>query len=243
MDVRMPVMNGIDATRHLRRAHRERCRVLVVTTFDLDDYVLGAVRAGAAGFLLKDQAPDQLAAAVAACARLVPDVVVMDVRMPVMNGIDATRHLRRVHRERCRVLVVTTFDLDDYVLGAVRAGAAGFLLKDQAPDQLAAAVRTIAAGDAIVSPRATARLLREFVEPTVTGPADPAGLTARETDLVRLMARGLSNDELAAAAHISRATVKTHVSNVLAKLGLTSRIQVVVWAFEHGLAGPGPRGG
>lgn len=177
------------------------------------------------------------AAAVAAGDRLLPDVIVMDVRMPTMNGIDATRCLRRQHRQRCRVLVVTTFDLDDYVLGAVHAGASGFLLKDQAPDQLAGAVRTVAAGDAIVSPRATARLLREFVRPAIADQRAPGALTEREVDLVRLLARGLSNEQMAAEAYISRATVKTHVSNILAKLGLTSRLQVVVWAYEHGLAG------
>jgi len=181
------------------------------------------------------------AAAVDVCDRLTPDVVVMDVRMPVMDGIEATRLLRRRHRARCRVLVLTTFDLDDYVLGAVRAGASGFLLKDQAPDHLAAAVRTIAAGDGIVAPRATARLLQEFVQPTLADQRSPDGLTDREVDLVRLMARGLSNTEIAAEAYISRATVKTHVSNILGKLNLTSRIQIVVWAYEHGLAGS-PRG-
>lgn len=177
------------------------------------------------------------AAAVDVCARLLPDVVVMDVRMPTMNGIEATRVLRRRHRERCRVLVVTTFDLDDYVLGAVRAGAGGFLLKDQAPELLAPAVRTIASGEGIVSPRATARLLQEFVAPDRAGRGAPGGLTGRELDLVALMARGLSNEEIAVRARISRATVKSHVSNILAKLELSSRLQVVVWAYEHGLTG------
>lgn len=168
---------------------------------------------------------------------LQPHVVVMDVRMPGLNGIEATRLLRRTHRDRCRVLVVTTFDLDQYVLGAVRAGAAGFLLKDQAPELLAAAVRTVAAGEAIVSPRATARLLRELVDPALADRHLSAALTDRELTVVLLMARGLSNEQIAARARISRATVKTHVSNVLAKLNLDSRLQIVVWAYENGMAG------
>jgi DNA-binding NarL/FixJ family response regulator len=131
---------------------------------------------------------------------------------------------------------MTTFDLDDYVLGAVRAGASGFLLKDRAVETLADAVRTVAAGEAIVAPRATARLLAELVTPSPARPGVPHPLTDRELAVVQLLARGLSNDDIATAAMISRATVKTHISNVLTKLGLTSRIQIVVWAYEHGWA-------
>jgi DNA-binding NarL/FixJ family response regulator len=173
------------------------------------------------------------AAAVEACRRLRPDVAVLDVRMPVLDGIEATQRLRSDPGARTKVLVVTTFDLDDYVLGAVRAGASGFLLKDQAPDVLASAVRTVARGEAIVAPRATARLLRELLP---AAGFDPSGvLTDREVEIARLVALGLSNEDAAAAAGISRATVKTHVSNILLKLGCTSRLQIAVWAYEHGI--------
>ena len=171
------------------------------------------------------------ATAIEVCGRLRPDVVVMDIRMPVMNGIEATSAIRAA--DSGRVLVITTFDLDEYVLGAVRAGASGFLLKDQAPDQLAAAVRTVASGDAIVSPRATARLLAEFVAPSTPAERTHPVLTPREVDVVMLMAEGLSNEEIAVRAGISRATVKTHVSSILTKLGLTTRIQIVVWCYAQ----------
>lgn len=181
------------------------------------------------------------ATAVDFCHRIDPDVVVMDVRMPAMNGIDATKAIRATHDATCRVLVVTTFDLDDYVLGAIHAGASGFMLKDRAPEQLAAAVRTVAAGDAILAPRATARLLAELVGLRRPDRTRPTGLTDRELEIITLMATGLANDEIASAASISRATVKTHVSNILTKLGLNNRIQIVVWAYETGHAAP--RGG
>jgi DNA-binding NarL/FixJ family response regulator len=173
--------------------------------------------------------------AVDVCQRLRPDVVVMDARMPRLDGIEATRRLRLDNPPWAKVLVVTTFDLDEYVLGAARAGAAGFLLKDQAPEELARAIRLVASGEAIVSPRATARLLQEFVRQPPE-PASDTGLTERETDIVRLMAQGMSNDEIAREAFISVGTVKSHVSNILSKLQLQSRIQIVVWAFEHGLS-------
>jgi DNA-binding NarL/FixJ family response regulator len=173
-------------------------------------------------------------AAVELCRALTPQVCVMDVRMPRLNGIDATASIRQ-HPGAPRLLVVTTFDLDEYVLSAVRAGASGFLLKDTAPEQLADAVRTVARGDGIVSPRATGRLLQELTRSRSRHSA-ATPLTERESELVRLMARGLRNEEIAVVAGISRATVKTHVSSILAKLGLTSRLQIVVWAYENGIA-------
>lgn len=163
-------------------------------------------------------------------SRVTPDVVVMDVRMPLLDGIEATKELRQ-HGAGYRVLVVTTFDLDEYVLAAVRAGASGFVLKDQAPELLANAVRTVARGDAIVAPRATARLLQEFTRPAThmgTGP-----LSDREFEIAQLIARGLSNREIASTLVISSATVKTHVSSILTKLDLVSRVQIALWMHER----------
>jgi DNA-binding NarL/FixJ family response regulator len=170
--------------------------------------------------------------AVEVSERLLPDVIVMDIRMPRLDGIAATKRLRNANPAWGKILVVTTFDLDEYVLGAARAGASGFLLKDQAPEELARGVRLVASGDAMVSPRATARLLQEFVQPIATNRASEV-LTEREIEVVRLMAKGMSNVDIAREAFISIGTVKTHVSNILAKLQLQSRIQIVVWAFEH----------
>jgi DNA-binding NarL/FixJ family response regulator len=165
--------------------------------------------------------------------RVRPDVFVMDIRMPVVDGIEATRRIAAAVPST-RVLVVTTFDLDGYVFAALRAGAAGFLLKAARPAQLVQAVRTSAAGDALVSPAGTRRLVEHF-----TATDGPAGglteLTSREHDVLRLIARGMANREIAQTLFLSEKTVKTHVTRVLAKLGVTSRTQAVVYAYESGL--------
>jgi len=170
-----------------------------------------------------------------------PDVVLMDLRMPGSDGVAATEQIVREGLPT-RVLVVTTFDLDDLVYGALRAGAAGFLLKDADPDRLAAAVRTVAAGEALLAPRITRRLVEHYVaRPTPS--ADVASrldeLTDRERQVLLLVARGMSNAEIAAEAFLSEGTVKTHVTRLLAKLGLRSRTQAVVLAYESGLVRPG----
>lgn len=170
--------------------------------------------------------------------RLRPDVVVMDVRMPGIDGIEATSRIRSSLARPSRVIVMTTFDFDDYVLGAVRAGASGFLLKDQAPELLASAVRTVAAGDATFAPRATARLLEKLVRPFQS--RGSSLLTKREIEIIRFVALGRSNDEVAVLADIAKSTVKTHLSSIMLKLDLTSRLQIVVWAYEHGVASYGP---
>ncbi|GJF32111.1 DNA-binding response regulator [Kitasatospora sp. NE20-6] len=184
------------------------------------------------------------AAALEAAARLDPDVVVMDVRMPVMDGLEATRRLLKGPGDRPRVLVLTTFDLDDYVYEALRAGASGFLLKDAPAEELVHAVRVVAAGDALLAPSVTRRLIADFAarRPAAPrgGPArQPAGLTPRETEVLELIAQGLSNAEIARALVVVEQTVKTHVSRVLTKLGLRDRAQAVVFAYESGLVVPG----
>jgi DNA-binding NarL/FixJ family response regulator len=170
---------------------------------------------------------------------LSPDVVVMDVRMPTMDGIEATRRLSALGRP-ARVLILTTFDLDEYVYEALRAGASGFLLKDRPPEELVAAVRVIASGEALLAPSVTRRLIEEFARraPAVK-PTELDELTEREREVLVLMARGLSNAEIARSLFVAETTVKTHVGRVLHKLRLRDRAQAVVLAYESGLVHPG----
>ncbi|MFB9239143.1 response regulator [Plantactinospora siamensis] len=183
------------------------------------------------------------AEAVAAARRLDPDVVLMDIRMPVLDGLAATRQLVGDGRgERPRVLILTTFDLDDYVYDALRAGASGFLLKDAPAADLVHAVRVVAAGDALLAPAVTRRLIAEFAarpRPDRPRPVSLAALTARETEVLRLIARGRSNAEIAAELVVAEQTVKTHVGRVLGKLHLRDRAQAVVLAYESGLVAAG----
>jgi DNA-binding NarL/FixJ family response regulator len=177
--------------------------------------------------------------AVRICRELRPDVVVMDVRMPGTDGIEATRQLAGSGPDGPRILILTTFDLDEYVYDALRAGASGFLLKDVTAEQLFDAVRVIAAGDALLAPAITRRLIGEFAQlhPKPEAPSTPAltELTPRETEVLRLVAEGLSNPEIAARLIVTEETVKTHVSHVLRKLGLRDRTQAVIAAYESGL--------
>ena len=215
-------------------------RVLLV-----DDQAL--VRGGLA--MIVDAQPDMVVVGEAAdgaealdlARRTSPDVVLMDIRMPGVDGIEATRRLVDAG-SRARVLMLTTFDLDDDVFRAMRAGASGFLLKTAPPRQLTAAVRDAMEGDTLVSPAITRRLVEEFVRrprPGVDGPPGLDQLTPREVEVLRLVARGLSNAELAAELIVSEATAKSHVARILMKLGLRDRVQAVVLAYEAGVVRPG----
>jgi DNA-binding NarL/FixJ family response regulator len=177
------------------------------------------------------------AEAVALAERRRPDVILMDIRMPVLDGVEATRRLV-ADGSPSRILVLTTFDLDEYVHAAIRAGASGFLLKDVTPAQLLEAIRVVAGGDALLAPSVTRRLLERFA--TTLPPAEHSSavldqLTSRETEVLRLLAGGLSNAEIASELVVSEATVKTHISSLLRKLGLRDRVQAVILAYETGL--------
>ena len=179
------------------------------------------------------------------CRSLRPDVVMMDVRMPVLDGLAATKALlgpERVEGHTARVLMLTTFDLDDYIYEALRAGASGFLLKDSEPEELLRAVRVVAGGEALLAPGITRRLIENFVEARPRPPAGATalnGLTDREREVLRLMAQGKSNQEIAGELFIAEQTTKTHVSRILQKLGLRDRVQAVVFGYETGLVTPG----
>jgi len=183
--------------------------------------------------------------AIGEARRLCPDVVLMDIRMPVLDGIEATRRLVQAH-PGTRVLILTTFGLDTYVYEALRAGASGFMLKDAPPEEIAAAVRIVASGEALLAPAVTRAVVEEFARRPV--PREPAALpavlselTPREREVLDLLARGLSNPEICAQLVITEATAKTHVARILQKLGLRDRIQVVIYAYETGLIAPGTR--
>jgi RNA polymerase sigma factor (sigma-70 family) len=182
------------------------------------------------------------AEAIDAVRRTRPDVVLMDIRMPVLDGLEATRRILATHGSGPRVIMLTTFDLDQYVYAALSAGASGFLLKDVTPEQLTAAVRLVRSGDALLAPSITRRLVERFARRDSDAAVvhrDLAALTPREREVLGLLARGLSNAELAARLHLSPATVKTHVARILAKLQLRDRVQAVVLAYEAGLVAPG----
>ncbi len=180
--------------------------------------------------------------AVSAVRALRPDVVLMDIRMPVLDGIEATRRIVRAH-PGTKVLILTTFGLDSYVYDALRAGASGFMLKDAPPEEIAAAVRVVAGGDALLAPAVTRAVIDEFARrPAPRPPAMPTAigeLTSREREVLDLLVRGLSNPEICAQLVISDATAKTHVARILQKLGQRDRVQVVIYAYETGLVAPG----
>jgi len=210
MDVRMPVLDGIEATRRLVDAGNP-ARIVILTTFDLDEAVFGALRAGASGFMLKD----------IRAAELVQAIRLVDAGNPA------------------RIVILTTFDLDEAVFGALRAGASGFMLKDIRAAELVQAIRLVARGEALLAPTVTRRLLDRFAE-ALPGTPPPAldELTAREVEVLRLVARAMSNAEIAERLTLTEATVKSHVSAILRKLGLRDRVQAVVAAYDAGLVRP-----
>ncbi|MDT0308921.1 response regulator transcription factor [Streptomyces sp. DSM 44917] len=223
-----------------RPTERPAVRVVVADDQEVVRAGFAALLAGQPDFTVVGTAADG-AEAVRVCARERPDVVLMDVRMPTMDGIEATRRVTAA--TVTRVLILTTFDLDEYVYDALVAGASGFLVKDVTAERLFDAVRVIAAGEALLAPAVTRRLITEFarLRPRASAPSPRlSGLTPRETDVLRHLAEGLSNAEIAARLVVGEETVKTHVSRVLRKLGLRDRAQAVVTAYETGLVTPRP---
>ncbi len=217
-------------------------RIVVADDHDVVRSGFAALLGTQADFAVVGTAADG-AVAVTVCGEVRPDVVLMDVRMPGMDGIEATRRLTAVADYQPRVLILTTFDLDEYVFDALCAGASGFLLKDVTAERLFDAVRVVAAGEALLAPAVTRRLISEFtrLRPAVlpvTRSAALASLTPRETEVLKLVAEGLSNTEIAARLVVTEETVKTHVSRMLNKLGLRGRTQAVVTAYESGLVTP-----
>ncbi|WP_447006806.1 response regulator [Saccharothrix isguenensis] len=218
-------------------------RVLVVDDQALIRAGLVALFTAAPGFEVVGEAADG-EQAVALTAETRPDVILMDIRMPVLDGIAATRRIMAEHREDPpRVVVLTTFDLPEYVYTALGEGAAGFLVKDTPPERILSAVRTIAAGDILVAPHITHRLIETYAQhhrATAVGAPQLAALTARETEVLRLVGNGLTNGQIAQRLVLSEATVKTHVKRMMGKLALSSRAQAVVVAYESGLIVPSP---
>jgi len=216
-------------------------RLLIADDQELVRTGLRTILQGVEDFEVVGEAADGLSA-ISQTARLKPDLVLMDIRMPHLDGVEATARIR-ASEPAPRVILLTTFDLDQYVYAGLRAGASGFLLKDTLAAELVAAIRAVLAGDAVIAPSATRRLIERFLE---AAPPDPAGqaaalapLTTREREVLTLLGRGLSNAEIAHRLYLSEATVKTHVGRVLGKLGLRDRIQAVVLAYETGLIRPG----
>jgi DNA-binding NarL/FixJ family response regulator len=217
-------------------------RVLLVDDDDL-------MRVGLRGVLSSDDALEVVGeaadgrAAIEQTRRLGPDVVLMDVRMPDLDGISATREILAVST-KVRILILTTFEEDDYILGALRAGASGFLLKRTSPEQLISAIHTVAAGDSLLSPSVTRTVIDRLAQaptPDASARGRLEALTPREREVLELLARGLSNSEIAAALVVEESTVKTHVKRILGKLRLRDRVQAVIFAYESGLASPGAR--
>ena len=215
----------------------------MITVLIADDQ--GMIRAGLRSLLEQDSEICVVGEAVdghdaiLGCRRTRPDVVLMDIRMPELDGIEATRRLLE-ERPETRVLMLTTFDLDDYVFDALRAGASGFLLKDAPAEDLVGAIHTLARGEALLAPAVTRRVIELFAAtPVPTAPAELELLSARELEVLRLLATGISNAEIAAHLFVSDATVKTHVSSVLSKLGIRDRVQAVIYSYEAGLVRPG----